>query len=87
MSGQVLWLMLVILATWEADIGRTPVGSQFRKIKFSRPPSQLIKAEHINVCLSHQLCKKHKEEDHGSDWQGINVRPYSKAIYSKEGWR
>jgi hypothetical protein len=48
-----------ILAIWEAEIGRIMVLGQ-RGQKVYETPSQPIKSGCGGVCLSIQLCKKHK---------------------------
>jgi hypothetical protein len=54
--SQTWWYMPIILATWEADIGKTTVQSHSepKKLKFSRPPSWPI-AGYEGTHLSSQL--------------------------------
>jgi hypothetical protein len=54
---QAEWLTLIILVTWEAEIGGIMVPGQSWK-KVHKTPSQSIKAGRGGTCLSFQLCKK-----------------------------
>jgi hypothetical protein len=53
------WITLVILAPGEAEIGRTAVRSQPGQ-KFSRNPSQPIKAGRGSMHMSSKVPEKHK---------------------------
>jgi hypothetical protein len=70
------WGGPVILATLKAEIGRIAVKDQPGK-KVCEIPSQQKNAGLIDVCLSSQQHRKHKQEDLSL---GINARPYSKNI-------
>jgi hypothetical protein len=59
LSGQVQWLIPIILATQEAEIGRIVVQGQPRQ-KVHKAPSHPIKAGHGATCLSSHLCRKYK---------------------------
>jgi hypothetical protein len=51
----------VILATWQANIGRTAVLSQQKVHKTASQPM----AVYSGTCLSSQLCRKHKYDNNG----------------------
>jgi hypothetical protein len=46
------WLMPIILATQEMEIGQS-------RQKVHETPSQLTKSDHSGVCLSFQILEKH----------------------------
>jgi hypothetical protein len=52
--GGCQWLTLVILAMWEAEIGRTVVPGQSEQKKFVRSHFKWKNARHGGVCLSSQ---------------------------------
>jgi hypothetical protein len=70
--------MLIILATWEAEIRRIWGSRPTLSKKFMRLPSQPIKAGCDGAHLSSQLQRKHKLEDGGSGCLGMNERPHLK---------
>jgi hypothetical protein len=51
------WLKPITMSTQEMKIRRIRVRGQHRQ-NFTKPPFQLIKAEHNGVHLSYQLCSE-----------------------------
>jgi hypothetical protein len=64
--GQAQWLTSIILATWEAEIGRTVIQGQPGQ-KVHEASSEPIKAGHSGACLSSQL-EKHNL---GKSWSRL----------------
>jgi hypothetical protein len=69
------WLMSVIPVTWEEDH-----KSRTAQAKSPGDPisTNQKRAGHGGVCLSFQLCRKHKQEDHTTGQLGCKARPYLK---------